>query len=167
VRADRNAAVHVALVVVLVAFALAVLPAILSVYWIGILTATAIYAIVALGLNVLFGRVGLVSLGQAALLAIGAWIAARIFFLSGLPFPIVLLLAGLLTGVVGVVVGLPALRLSGLDLALITLMLAGAISIVLTQIDFPNGGPGALGHTEASAGTPAIRRPDIATSDPA
>lgn len=167
VRVDRGTAIRGVVVAALVVFALVALPSILSVYWIGILTATAIYAIVALGLNVLFGRTGLVSLGQAALLATGAWIAARFFFLTGLPFPLVLLLAGLLTGVVGVLVGLPALRLSGLDLALITLMLAGAISIVLTQIDFPNGGPGVLGHTESSSGAPAVRRPGMASSDPA
>jgi branched-chain amino acid transport system permease protein len=167
VRVDRGVAVRAVVIVALVVFVFVALPSLLSIYWIGILTATAIYTIVALGLNVLFGRVGLVSLGQAALLAIGAWIAARFFFLTGLPFPVVLLVAGLLTGVIGVVVGLPALRLSGLDLALITLMLAGAISIVLTQINFPNGGSGVLGHTEASTGTAAIRRPGIAGSDPA
>jgi branched-chain amino acid transport system permease protein len=64
-------------------------------------------------------------------------------------------------------VGLPALRLSGLYLALITLMLAGAITVVLSNTNFPNGGPGFLGHTESSFGNPAVRRPDLATSDPA
>jgi len=167
VRVGRGTIVRAVVIAALLAFVLFALPSILSVYWIGILTATAIYTIVALGLNVLFGRVGLVSLGQAALLAIGAWIAARFFFLTALPFPIILLIAGVLTGAIGVVVGLPALRLGGLDLALITLMLAGAISIVLTQINFPNGGPGVLGHTETSSGTAAIRRPSIAGSDTA
>ena len=66
----------------------------------------------ALGLNLLFGRVGLVSLGQIALLAIGGWFAARLFFLTSLPFPIVLLLAGLFTAVIGTLLGLPALRLA-------------------------------------------------------
>ena len=41
---------------------------------------------------------------------------------------------------IGVLIGLPALRLSGLYLALITLMAAGAVNVVLTAIDFPNGG---------------------------
>ncbi len=140
-------------------------PLLLSGYWIKVLTATAIFSVVALGLNLLFGRVGMVSLGQIALLALGAWIGARLFFATSLPFPVVLLLGGIATGVIGTLVGLPALRLSGLYLALITLMLAGAISIVLTQVDFPNGGPGFLGHTESSSGTPAVRRPSIAESD--
>ena len=60
---------------------------------------------------------------------------------------------------IGVLVGLPALRLSGLYLALITLMLAGAITIVLVATDFPNGGGGFLGHTDSSVGTPPSAGP--------
>jgi branched-chain amino acid transport system permease protein len=67
--------------------------------------------------------------------------------------------------VLGTLVGLPALRLSGLFLALITLMLAGAITVVLTTTQFPNGGPGFLGHTDSSLGSNAIRRPAVASSD--
>lgn len=163
----RGTALRAAVITGLLAFLLAALPPLLSAYWVKVLTATVIFTIVALGLNLLFGRVGMVSLGQIALLAIGAWIAARLFFATSLPFPVVLVLGGLITGVIGTLVGLPALRLSGLYLALITLMLAGAISIVLTQIDFPNGGGGFLGHTESSAGTPDVRRPSIAESDDA
>ena len=80
------------------------------------------------------------------MLALGAWVGARLCFATGLPFPIVLLIAGLITMVLGTLVGLPALRLSGLYLALITLMLAGAITVVLTATNFPNGGTGFLGH---------------------
>ena len=70
------------------------LPALLSLYWIDVLTAVAIYSVVALGLGLLMGRVGLVSLGQIAILALGAWVAARLTLATSLPFPIVLLLAG-------------------------------------------------------------------------
>jgi branched-chain amino acid transport system permease protein len=143
------------------------LPPLLSTYWIDVLTAVAIYSIVALGLGLLMGRVGLVSLGQIAVLALGAWVAAKLAFASSIPFPLVLLIAGMITMVLGTLVGLPALRLSGLYLALITLMLAGAITVVLTATNFPNGGPGFLGHTESSFGNPSVRRPSIATSDPA
>jgi branched-chain amino acid transport system permease protein len=143
------------------------LPPLLSAYWIDVLTAVAIYAVVALGLGLLMGRVGLVSLGQIAVLALGAWVAAKLAFATPIPFPLVLLIAGMITMVLGTLVGLPALRLSGLYLALITLMLAGAITVVLTATNFPNGGPGFLGHTESSFGNPAVRRPSIASSDPA
>jgi branched-chain amino acid transport system permease protein len=160
--------VRSAVVLALLLFVLLALPSLLSVYWIKVFTGAVIYAIVALGLGVLMGRVGLVSLGQIAVLALGAWVAAKLLFATSLPFPIVTLLSGLITMVLGTVVGLPALRLSGLYLALITLMMAGAITVVLAATDFPNGGPGFLGHTESSLGGGAsIRRPAIAETDPA
>src|SRR3954463_9843038 len=150
----------------LLAVLLFVVPPLFSLYWIDVFTASAIYAVVALGLSLLMGRVGLVSLGQIAIFALGAWVAARLNFGTSIPFPIVLLIAGLITTLLGTIVGLPALRLSGLYLALITLMLAGAITVVLTATNFPNGGHGFLGHTESATGSTAIRRPAIAESDP-
>jgi len=164
---DASTAVRVLVIVALLAFALLALPILLSDYWIVVLTEAAIFALVALGLNLLVGRVGLVSLGQIGLLVVGSWVAARFFFLTGLPFPIVLLISGVITGVIGTLLGLPALRLSGLHLALITLMFAGLVSIVIPTVNFPNGGGGVLGHTESSFGNPAVRRPSIAQSDPA
>jgi branched-chain amino acid transport system permease protein len=157
--------VRIVVIVVLLAFVLFLLPLLLSTYWIDVLTAVAIYSVVALGLNVLMGRVGMVSLGQIAVLALGAWIGARLEFATGLPFPIVLIATGLLTMVLGTLIGLPALRLSGLYLALITLMLAGAITVVLTATNFPNGGGGFTGYTDTIKGSTSVRRPHIATSD--
>jgi branched-chain amino acid transport system permease protein len=150
------------LIVVLLA-----LPAVLSAYWTDVMTAVIIYSVVALGLGLLMGRVGLVSLGQIAVLALGAWVAAKLAFATGIPFALVLLASGLVTMVLGTLVGLPALRLSGLYLALITLMLAGAITVVLTATNFPNGGDGFLGHVENDFGNPEVRRPSIAETDPA
>jgi branched-chain amino acid transport system permease protein len=166
-RRETRDIVRVAVTVALLAFVLLGLPPLLSTYWIDVLTAVAIYSVVALGLNVLMGRVGLVSLGQIAVLALGAWIGARLDFGTSLPFPIVLLIAGLVTMVLGTLIGLPALRLSGLYLALITLMLAGAITVVLTATNFPNGGSGFKGYTDTLQGSTAVRRPSIAASDPA
>src|SRR5689334_18654071 len=163
---DRPARVKLGVVAGILAVLLLALPPLLSLYWVDVFTASAIYSVVALGLNLLMGRVGLVSLGQIAILALGAWVAARLYFATSIPFPIVLLIAGLITTLLGTLVGLPALRLSGLYLALITLMLAGAISVVLTATNFPNGGHGFLGHTESATGSTAIRRPAIAESDP-
>jgi branched-chain amino acid transport system permease protein len=165
-RVNARTGSRAAIILVLLLFVLLALPSMLSTYWIDVLTAVAIYSIVALGLNLLMGRVGLVSLGQIAVLALGAWVAARLTYATGLPFPIVLLLSGLITIVLGTLVGLPALRLSGLYLALITLMLAGAITVVLTATNFPNGGSGFLGHTESDLGSNAVRRPSLAQTDP-
>src|SRR5918994_3830734 len=160
--------VRVAVITVLLLLVLFGLPALSSNFWIQVSTLVAVYSIVALGLNLLMGRVGLVSLGQIAVLALAAWVGARLLFATDLPFPIVLAMTGLITMVLGTIIGLPALRLSGLYLAPVTLMLAGAITVVLASTDFPNGGPGFLAHSESSLGSGAtIRRPAIAETDPA
>jgi branched-chain amino acid transport system permease protein len=158
---------RVGVVAALFAFAMFAVPVILSLYYVDAMTQVAIYSIVALGLGVLVGRVGLYSLGQAAVLALGAWTAARLLFATSLPFPVVLLAAGAITMVLGTVIGLPALRLSGLYLALITLMLAGAITVVLSTVNFPNGGHGFLGYNGNLIHIPPIRRPSLAGSDAA
>jgi len=161
-RFDRKTIVHAVGIAIFFLLLFFVLPGITSNYWLQICTQVVVYSVVALGLAILVGRVGMVSLGQIALLAIGGWVALRIGFATGLPFPILMLAAGLVTGILGVIVGLPALRLSGLYLALITLMAAAAISIVLQQTNFPNGGGGFLGYDITGSGTAALRRPSIA-----
>jgi branched-chain amino acid transport system permease protein len=166
-RPSPRAFVRPAVITALLAFVLLAFPSIFSLYYVDAWTQVAIYSIVTLGLGLLVGRVGMVSLGQGAVLAMGAWVAARLLFATGLPFPLVLLAAGLITMVLGTLVGLPALRMSGLYLALITLMLAGAITVALTTINFPNGGHGFTGYNAASLHIPPIRRPAIATTDPA
>ncbi len=163
----RGLLVRTGVAAALLLIALFALPQLLSLYYIDAMTQVAVYSIVALGLGVLVGRVGLVSLGQAAVLAIGAWVAARLLFATAQPYPLVLFEAGVITMGLGTAIGLPALRLRGLYLALITLMLAGAITVVLTTTNFPNGGSGFLGYNAASVHIPAIRRPSIAASDPA
>ena len=84
----------------------------------------------------------MVSLGQGAVLAMGAWVAAQAPVRDLAPVPeFVLLASGLITMVLGTLVGLPALRMSGLYLALITLMLAGAITVALATHQLPQRRP--------------------------
>src|SRR5437764_2568753 len=161
------ALVRAGVIAALLLVAMFALPQLLSLYYIDAMTQVAVYSIVALGLGVLVGRVGLVSLGQVAVLAIGAWVAARLLFATAQPYPLVLLEAGVITMVLGMLIGLPALRLRGLYLALITLMLAGSITVVLATVNFPNGGHGFLGYNGGLLHIPPIRRPSIAASDPA
>src|SRR4051794_6634493 len=154
--------------VLLLVFVVFALPAFSGADWITTFTSVAIYAVAALGFGILYGRVGLISLGQVALLTIGCWIGARLSYATSLPFPLLLLITGALTMVVGVLVGLPALRLSGLYLALITLMFAGATTIFLSVTDFPNGGGGWSGVAVAgqlTTSTPPVRRPSSAVAD--
>jgi ABC-type branched-subunit amino acid transport system permease subunit len=78
-----------------------------------------IFAVIALSLTILTGWAGQVSLGQFGLVAVGTLVATHLG--SSLPLPIVLLYAGAITAVVAIVVGLPALRMPGLFLAVTTL----------------------------------------------
>jgi len=166
-RPPRGTAVRAAVTAVLLLFVLLALPQLLSLYYVDAMTQVAVYAVVSLGLGVLVGRVGLVSLGQIAVLAVGAWVAARLLFATAQPYPLVLLESGVITMGAGTIIGLPALRLRGLYLALITLMLAGAFSIVLATTNFPNGGHGFLGYNGKLLQIPPIRRPSFAATDPA
>jgi len=166
-RVDRPLLVRLLVIAGLLAITLFLFPATLGADWINTFTSVAIYSVVAAGLVVLYGRVGMISLGQIAILAIGTWIATRLSFATDLPFPVLLLVTGAITCVIGVLIGLPALRLSGLYLALITLMAAGAVNVVLAQIQFPNGGGGFTARTDnpSLSGLKAVPRPSAATGD--
>lgn len=82
-----------------------------------------IYAIAAIGLEWLMGRAGQVSLGNAALMAIGGYTTAIIAPKSWAPFPLPLIASAVVGGIIGLVIALPALRLHGIYLALATLAL--------------------------------------------
>lgn len=105
-------------------------PLVLSEYYVGELAFVFILAIAGVGLMILTGYTGLVSLGHAAFLGIGAY--GEAYFLSrGLPFPLSLILAGLIAAAIGFLLGLPTLRLSGVHLAIATFAFALIISQIL------------------------------------
>ena len=91
-----------------------------------------IYATVGVGLMILTGFTGQASLGHAAFLAIGAYTAAYLQQYN-VPFPVYFLVAGLLTGVVGAMVGFPALRLQGIYLVIATISFAFIIEEILAR----------------------------------
>ncbi|HZM42835.1 MAG TPA: branched-chain amino acid ABC transporter permease [Acidimicrobiales bacterium] len=163
----KSGLVRVLVSVAALAFVAFGLPGMLDRFWLQIVTSVVIYSIVTLGLGLLIGRAGMVSLCQFLLLAIGAWVALRLHYATSLPFPVLVLIAGVVTGVIGALIGLPALRLSGLYLALITLMAAGAITVVLRIAQFPNGGGGFFGNSAAGGASSRLSRPAIATGDTA
>jgi branched-chain amino acid transport system permease protein len=100
---------------------LALLPAVASGYWLDVINRIGIAVIGALGLNILTGFTGQISLGNAAFLAVGAYSTAALAGRFGLPFPLVIPLSGLVAALVGMVFGMPSLRLKGLYLAMATL----------------------------------------------
>lgn len=99
-----------------------------------------IYMIVAIGLDFLIGYTGQISLGHAALFAIGAYSSALLTLNLGLPFWIALLAAGAIAGFAGLLLGLSALRLSGLYLAIATLGLGEAMPQILLKWDSVTNG---------------------------
>src|SRR5438309_4469883 len=111
---SRNAAIAG---VVLVCFA----PMILGGYWLSILIQIGIFAIAALGLNILVGFTGQISIGHAAFFLLGPFTSAYIS--NHLPIPVFFCipLAGALTALIGLIFGLPAARLKGLYLVIATL----------------------------------------------
>ncbi|MGP8120691.1 MAG: branched-chain amino acid ABC transporter permease [Xanthobacteraceae bacterium] len=119
-------------------------------YWIATLTSAVAIGLAASGVGLLYGQLGLVSLCQYSLLGVGGWVALRLSFAFHLPFELNLLAAGIVSSTVGVVWGLPALRLRGLYLALVTLMLAGGFQVVINAWGFPDGGTGFLGRADAT-----------------
>jgi len=169
-RIERGVVVRGVIIAALFAFVFFAVPTLVGADWLTTFASVSIYSIVAAGFGILYGRVGMISLGQVALLSLGCWTGTRLAYATSLPFPVLLLVVGVITGVIGTLVGLPSLRLSGLYLALITLMFAGATTIVLAVIDFPNGGHGFTGRTSTGAlstSTPPVRRPSMAIGDTA
>ncbi len=116
-----------AAVLVLIA---AALPAVAGDYRLFQAAQTLVYAIALLGLNLLTGYNGQISLGHGAFYAIGGYVAA-ILMQAGVPYWATLPVAGLICLVVGFLFGLPALRLEGLHLALATFALAVAFPQIL------------------------------------
>ena len=96
-------------------------PWVASTYLLDVVNRTGIAIIAALGLNILTGYTGQISMGNAAFLAVGAYSTAYLAGTLGLPFILVIPAAGLITALVGMVFGVPSLRLKGLYLAMATL----------------------------------------------
>jgi branched-chain amino acid transport system permease protein len=108
---------------VLLLLVLLAVPWVLPRYYVGEISYLFIMCIASLGLMVLVGYTGQVSLGHSAFIAIGAY--AHTWLLSrGVPLPLSMVLAACCSGLVGLVIGLPAIRVSGLYLAMVTLAFA-------------------------------------------
>lgn len=151
----------------LAAVAIAVIiPLIASAFWLKILSSSVIFALAALATAVIYAQLGMVSLCQYALVGVGAWFTLRLWHATHLPFEIPLLFGGVCAAIVGLIFGLPALRMRGLYLALATLMIAGGFQVIISAIDFPDGGGGILGKTIEGSRI-SMDRPFLAMSDSA
>ncbi|HYW62527.1 MAG TPA: branched-chain amino acid ABC transporter permease [Bradyrhizobium sp.] len=136
---------------------LAIAPFVLSSYILSQLVFVCIYATVGVGLMILTGFTGQASLGHAAFLAIGAYTTAYLQQL-GVPFPVYFIAAGLLTGIIGAMVGFPALRLQGIYLVIATISFAFIVEEILARWErVTNGNEGMRVKTIQMLGT-AISR---------
>jgi len=128
-------------VVALAGFAITVVLILaLSEDWVNSITGTLIAATTFLSIVVVTGLAGQVSLAQFALAGMGAFVSARLAAVYGLPFPVVLVIALVVTIAVGVLFALPALRTRGVNLAIVTLGLGLALdSLLFKNIDYTGG----------------------------
>lgn len=130
---------------VFLALLFGVAPFVLSPYFLYILNTIGILAIAAIGLNILVGYTGQISLGHGAFFGVGAYAAAILATRLGVPFYLSIPAAGLITALVGMIFGIPSGRLKGLYLTIATL--AGQIIIEYVLIQWESLTKGTMGIT--------------------
>jgi len=127
-------------------------PLVATTYWLDVLNRIGIAVIAAMGLNIVTGFTGLISLGTAAFLAVGAYTTAVLAGKAGLPFLVVIPASGAVTALVGLVFGIPSLRLKGLYLAVATLAAHYIVEFTVSHWDRMTGGVNGISIPPARAG---------------
>jgi len=117
-----------------------VVPLTVHEYYLSLANLVWIAIIGALGLNILVGYTGQVSIGHGAFMSVGAYTAANLATRLGSPWPVNLLAGGLMAALVGAVVGIPSLRIKGLYLAIATLAGQLIIEWTINHVTFISGG---------------------------
>lgn len=120
---------------------LVALPWVVSGHLLVVSTSILIAAVGVVGLNVLTGTTGLISLGQSGFLAIGGYACGLLIKEVGLPAEAAIPLAGLITGTLSLLIGIPSLRLKGLYLAITTLAASLIITHIILYAEPLTGGP--------------------------
>jgi ABC-type branched-subunit amino acid transport system ATPase component/ABC-type branched-subunit amino acid transport system permease subunit len=110
-------------------------------YYIHLVETILIYAILLFGLDIVVGYTGQVSLGHAGLFGVGSYTAGALFFKLGVPFFLAVPAAIGVTAVFGAVLALPALRVTGPYLAMVTLAFGTIIQILINEMTFLTEGP--------------------------
>ncbi|MGI6262782.1 MAG: branched-chain amino acid ABC transporter permease [Succiniclasticum sp.] len=113
-------------------------------YWLQVFDFALINALMALGLNFMTGRAGLLCLGYAAFEAIGAYTVGILCLKMGFSFWIAFFLGGILSFIFGLVLGLPALRVRGNYLALVTIAFGLVVQEILLNWESVTGGTNGL-----------------------
>ncbi len=125
-----------------VAALLAALPVIWpNPYYIHLVATIAIYSVLLLGLDIVVGYTGEVSLGHASLFGVGSYAVGVLVFKLAMPFWVTLPAAILITAVFGLILALPALRVTGPYLAMVTLAFGTIVQTLINEMDFLTSGP--------------------------
>ncbi|MGH3692223.1 MAG: ABC transporter permease subunit [Microbacterium sp.] len=133
----------------------AILSAALPGYFVFLAISAVTAAIAILGLGIVTGSAGMIALCQLTFAAVGAWIVSLLNVMHAPGgFIVWLVLGAVAAGLVGILVGLPALRLRGVNLAVVTLGFAAAAGVTLVQIQFPGSAEGI-----------AVERPEMFSND--
>jgi branched-chain amino acid transport system permease protein len=139
--------------------ALLLLPFVADVYILYLASVTAVYLIIALSLNLLLGYAGQISLGHAGFAAVGAYASAVLMKQTGLSFGVTAFFGACLAALVGLLVGLPALKVRGYYLALVTLAFGEIIQVILRQAKPITGGNDGLAVVAPQVPGLALTRP--------
>jgi branched-chain amino acid transport system permease protein len=127
-----------------------------STYWLDVLNRIGIAIIGAIGLNILTGYTGQISMGNAAFLAVGAYSTGWLATNYNAPFVLAIPLSGLITAAVGMIFGVPSLRLKGLYLAMATLAAHFIIEFIIARWTSVTGGVNGMSVPSPSLGPLAI-----------
>jgi len=127
-------------------------------YWITLLIQIGYLGIAALGLNILVGFTGQISLGHAAFFGFGAFASAWLNNSFGIPVALSIPLAGVMTTAVGMVVGIPAARIKGLYLAIATLASQFILQDFFARADWFTGGSSGASAGSGRMAFPKLRR---------
>lgn len=149
---------HIGLSVVGIA-CLAALPlAVSNPYYLHLVETIMIYAILLFGLDIVVGYTGQVSLGHAGLFGIGSYTAGVLFFHLGLPIWVTVPAAIAVTAAFGALLALPALRVTGPYLAMVTLAFGTIIQILINEMTFLTEGPMGLKIAKPSFGGSVVTK---------
>ncbi|MFF7395028.1 ATP-binding cassette domain-containing protein [Achromobacter sp. NPDC008082] len=132
---------HLLLSIVAIACLAAVPLGVTNTYYLHLIETIMIYSILLFGLDIVVGYTGQVSLGHAGLFGIGSYVAGVLFFHLQMPIWVILPAAILIAAAFGAVLALPALRVTGPYLAMVTLAFGTIIQILINEMTFMTEGP--------------------------
>ncbi len=119
---------------------IAIAPLACGEYYLSLLNLCLVAIVGALGLNILVGNTGQISIGQGAFMSVGAYTTANLIVRLGLPFYLTIPAGGLMAALIGMLVGIPSLRIKGIYLAIATLAAQLIIEWTINHVQWISGG---------------------------